>query len=564
MIDCKSKASTALRGPTQSRGYIVVFDAGSSGTRVHIYNFLPHYTSSAVPNIDRCVNNVQTLKQKPGLSNIAEEYSPSEIPKYVSKAITPLLDFARGFIPESQWDSTPLVLKATAGLRAVEPSKADQVITAVADIFRRSGFMFSTNWASIIPGVEEGGLAWVTANYLAGTFDHEGPSTNDNAGSLGIIEMGGGSTQVSFRMHDLDSFNHLDEDKSRPKRQFLYTDLSGRRHNIYALSYLGFGEDHAQKRLANYIDNEAAETAKKAAAAKTVAKTAAVETTAAAGSSHDGESSIGTDPCYRRSYSRTTKESTNVIVKGSGDFQLCKQKVRNILFNVTLPNQPPLIPGYQTHKGYVQPPLTGKFIATENFWYGRRSSDIVPPADLSLASVDVDSLGERFCGVASDTYIANDNSNFDERNRYCFGLAFQSVLLESLHAEGEELPTISKNIGGSDLDWAMGAAVVHYSTHDVQLKKAWAKHGWDLKIGKPPRNSWWGGGGGGGGGGKAGGGIITTTSKLGSILFDRPLTVTMLMFVVIGAVYYWLKNSRKQGGRRKSYVSVIRRENKHV
>ena len=73
-----------------------------------------------------------------------------------------------------------------------------------------------------------------------------------------------------------------------------------------------------------------------------------------------------------------------------------------------------------------------------------------------------------------------------------------------------------------------------------------------------------GGGGGGGGGGNAGGGIITTTNKLGSILFDRPLTVTMLMFVVIGAVYYWLKNSRQQGGRRKSYVSVIRQENKHV
>jgi hypothetical protein len=377
--------------------------------------------------------------------------------------------------------------------------------------------------------VEEGGLAWVTANYLSGTFDDEGPSTNDNAGSLGIIEMGGGSTQVSFRMHDLESFNQLDEDKSRPKRQFLFTDLSGRRHNIYALSYLGFGEDHAQKRLANYIDAQTAE----------------------ATANSDGGSSVGTDPCYRRTYSRTTKQSSDLKIRGSGDFQLCRQKVRDILFNVTLPNQPPLIPGYQTHKGYVQPPLTGKFIATENFWYGRKSSDIVPSASLTLDPATVNSLGERFCGVASDNLIVNEHVKFDERNRYCFGLAFQSVLLESLRAEGEQLPTISKNIGGSDLDWAMGAAVVHFSTHEIQLKKAWSKHGWDTKVGVPPSLGWWGGEGG-------------ANKKLGSILFDRPLGVTMLMFLIVGAVYYWYTRIRQQGGRRKGFVSVIRQGSKHV
>ena len=547
-IDCQSIKSSALRGPKQPRGYIVVFDAGSSGTRVHIYNFLPHFSSAATPNLDRCVNDVQTLKQKPGLSAIAEEFSPSAIPEHVSKALTPLLEFARGFIPEEQWESTPLVLKATAGLRAVEPAKAKRVIHAVANIFRSSGFMFQTNWASIIPGVEEGGLAWVTANYLYGTFDHDGPSTNDQAGSLGIIEMGGGSTQVSFRMHDVETFQHLDDDTSRPKRRFMFTDLTGRRHNIYALSYLGFGQDHAQRRLSNYIDLQVAE--------RNSGGEGSSRSAEGSSSGSDSDAIIGTDPCYRTSYTRTTKIS-NVNIHGSGNFQACMEKIRTILFNVTMPDQPPLIPGLQTHKGYFQPPLTGTMIATENFWYSRRSPDIQPPADLSLSISDVSQLGERYCGSTSNhlqvTLPGKDETvEFDEINKYCFGLAFQTVLLDSLNAKDKQLPAISKNIGGSDLDWAMGAAVVHFSTHEIDLRKLWSKHGWELKIGS----------------GSNGNG--NTIKGWGVSMFERPTSMLFCMLILVSGVYYVLKKmglskqlfAKVARRKRKSFVSVM--ASKHV
>ena len=550
-LDCSSVVSKNLRSPTQPRGYIVVFDAGSSGTRVHIYNFLPHYTSAAVPKVDRCVNDVQTLKQKPGLSAIAEEFSPSLIPQHVSKALTPLLDFARGFIPEDQWDSTPLVLKATAGLRAVEPAKAVRVISAVANIFRKSGFMFETNWASIIPGVEEGGLAWVTANYLAGTFEHDGSVMNDNAGSLGIIEMGGGSAQVSFRMHNLDTFEHLDDDKSRPTRRFMFTDLSGRRHNIYALSYLGFGQDHAQRRLANYIDVNAISSSSGGGGG---GEHGTMEEDRSAVGEDGGRNVVGTDPCYRRSYARTTKRG-NVQIRGTGNFQQCRQRIRSVLFNVSMPDQPPLIPGLQTHKGYLQPPLTGSIIATENFWYGRRSPDIQPPAELSLDPMYMDRLGERFCGPESDNLMVklpkkDENVKFDERNKYCFGLAFQSVLLDSLHATGAQLPRIEKTIGGSDLDWAMGAAVIHFSTHELELRKLWSRHGWELKVGT---------------GARAGSGF--EVKGWGVTMFEHPTSMLFVLMVIVGGIFYMLKKAgikipNAVGGRRKSFVSVM--ASKHV
>ena len=488
---------------TAKPGFVVVFDAGSSGTRVHIYNFLPHARDAAVPRVDRSVNDVQTLKQKPGLSFIAETYSAAEAAVHVANALNPLLDFARGFVPRAQWPSTPLVLKATAGLRAVEPLKAANVIDAVATVFYNSGFMFERNWASIIPGNEEGGLAWVTANFLAGTFDHSGPATDDAAGALGIIEMGGGSSQVSFRMHNLQLFDTLDTDPSRPPRKFLFTDIAGRRHNIYALSYLGFGQDHAKTRLAAVVDARAA-----------------------------AGSISAIDPCYRPGFSRgggsAGTDADGVTVAGSGDFDACRALIKDVLFNPDVPDQPPLIPGAteSLDAAYKQPPLAGKFIATENFWYGRKSPDIVPAASLSMEPAYVQELGARYCaGVGQD----KEQEGFDPANKLCFGIAFQTVFLEQLGATGDMTPTIAKNIGGSDLDWALGAAVVHFSTHEEQLTRMWGEHGWELLPA---------------GTGGAGGGSGSLSSLAVDAAFHRPGGAIMVVVVVLAMALLMARRQR--------------------
>ncbi len=493
---------------TAHPGFIVVFDAGSSGTRVHIYNFLPHARDAAVPRVDPSVNDVQTLKQKPGLSFIAETYSAAEAAVHVANALNPLLDFARGFVPRAQWPSTPLVLKATAGLRAVEPRQAANVIDAVATIFSNSGFMFERNWAGIIPGNEEGGLAWVTANFLAGTFDHAGPATNDAAQPLGIIEMGGGSAQVSFRMHDLAAFDRLDDDPSRPPRKFLFTDIAGRRHNIYALSYLGFGQDHAKARLAAAVDARAA-----------------------------AESTPVEDPCYRAGYVRgggagntAPADADAVTVKGGGDFDACRALVKDVLFDPHVPDQPPLIPGAteSLDAAYTQPPLAGQFIATENFWYGRKSPDIVPAASLSMEPAYVQELGARYCAGAGQQ---DEQEGFDPANKLCFGIAFQTVFLEQLGATGDTTPRIAKNIGGSDLDWALGAAVVHFSTHEKQLTRMWGEHGWELL---PPEGT----------GGPWGGSSGSLSGLAVDAAFRRPGSAVVVIMVVLAMVLMMARRQR--------------------
>ena len=86
------------------------------------------------------------------------------------------------------------------------------------------------------------------------------------------------------------------------------------------------------------------------------------------------------DPCYRPAYRRGRGGTSTKLVRGTGDFDQCKLCF-NVLFSPSMPDQPPSIPGQSLPAGetgtmFVQPHLVGKFIATENFWYTRRSPDI--------------------------------------------------------------------------------------------------------------------------------------------------------------------------------------------
>lgn len=62
---------------------------------------------------------------KPGLSSFADE------PEKGAETIRNLLNKAKEGIPASVWRTTPLVLKATAGLRLLSPEKADRLLNEV-------------------------------------------------------------------------------------------------------------------------------------------------------------------------------------------------------------------------------------------------------------------------------------------------------------------------------------------------------------------------------------------------------------------------------------------------
>lgn len=71
-------------------------------------------------------------------------------------------------IPQENWPDTPLVMKATAGLRLLPEAKADAILDEARKLFKGSGFYVNENSVSIMDGSDEGLFSWFTVNFLLG------------------------------------------------------------------------------------------------------------------------------------------------------------------------------------------------------------------------------------------------------------------------------------------------------------------------------------------------------------------------------------------------------------
>lgn len=78
------------------------------------------------------------------------------------------MEKVKSFVPQEQWPSTPLVLKATAGLRLLKPVEAENLLNAVREALSKSGFLVKDNAVEIMDGADEGIFSWFTVNVLLG------------------------------------------------------------------------------------------------------------------------------------------------------------------------------------------------------------------------------------------------------------------------------------------------------------------------------------------------------------------------------------------------------------
>ncbi|XP_068198221.1 ectonucleoside triphosphate diphosphohydrolase 5-like [Antennarius striatus] len=199
--------------------YAVMFDAGSTGTRIHVYTFI-HRDSVELPVLD----NEMFYSVKPGLSAYVDS------PEMAGHTVRVLLKVAKKTVPRLEWKRTPVCLRATAGLRLLAAEKAQALLDQVQHVFDESPFLVPDDSISIMNGTNEGILAWISVNFLVG---HLRPQTNK---SVGILDLGGGSTQITF----LPKLRKTTE--SVPVADYIARlDLFNTTMHLYTHSYLGHG-----------------------------------------------------------------------------------------------------------------------------------------------------------------------------------------------------------------------------------------------------------------------------------------------------------------------------------
>jgi len=203
-------------GGDSGEKYAVVIDAGSTGSRVHIFRF-----TTGEGHLELETDTFEQLK--PGLSANAEN------PRAAARSLKPLMDKALATVPAGLQSATAVEVRATAGLRLLPGDQAQDILRAVLSFLQKEyPFKCNKDSVTILDGADEGAYAWLTMNYLLG---HLG---GDDSNTVASIDMGGGSVQMAYAVDAATA-------KSAPKGYIFKLKGGGTNYNVYVKSQLGYG-----------------------------------------------------------------------------------------------------------------------------------------------------------------------------------------------------------------------------------------------------------------------------------------------------------------------------------
>jgi hypothetical protein len=201
LAGCKPDESSASPSAVAR---VVIVDAGSSGTRIHVYDA----SKAALVDLTPECNAGPPLAQT-GPDAVLGPWESCEIAELVEA-------------------STPIRVYATAGMRSLAETQPDVAAKIHADLaakLRERGHVDVDS--RTIVGVEEARWAWIATNLMRGSLGDA---------SVGILELGGSSTQVAFVPDD-------------PAVATETLELDGRSWPLFAVSYLHCGANDARRVL---------------------------------------------------------------------------------------------------------------------------------------------------------------------------------------------------------------------------------------------------------------------------------------------------------------------------
>lgn len=200
----------------KSNNYIIYIDAGSTGSRLHIFEY---EKTLSVPSI----KDVFSVNIKPGLSEYADH------PESSGNSLKKLFDDAAKFLLDQGADlsTVPINLFATAGMRLLPEDKQQAIYLDVSN-FMRNNYEFAIKDIKTISGKMEGLYGWLDVNYLLGNLQN-------HRATVGSIDMGGASTQIAFAT----------KDTSKPDDE-VSLNIDNQHYVVFSKSFLGLGQDQAR------------------------------------------------------------------------------------------------------------------------------------------------------------------------------------------------------------------------------------------------------------------------------------------------------------------------------
>ncbi|RMZ89251.1 hypothetical protein DV736_g3510, partial [Chaetothyriales sp. CBS 134916] len=421
--------------------YAIMIDAGSTGSRIHVYRF-----NNCGPTPELESEEFKMTEKKAGGSGLSSYGADAE---GAAKSLDPLLKVAVDSVPEAFKSCTPIAVKATAGLRLLGDEMSKNILNAVRTRLETE-YPFpvvskENGGVEIMKGEDEGVFAWITTNYLLGKIG--GP---DNTPTAAVFDLGGGSTQIVFQP----SFavaEHGGMPEKMPDGDHKYKlGFGGRAFELYQHSHLGYGLMSARKALHTHVVEKMH--ASKAEAGWIMKPLA--------------------NPCI------TPGETKKVNITFPSDHELageyevsmkgpedalpaqCRALTEEILFKDKACDLAPC-----SFNGVHQPSLEKTFAREDVYifsYFYDRTHDLGMPDSFTIR--ELHDLTANVCGGekhwSSFAGIEGALADLKDRPEWCLDLNFITALLHT----GYEMPMhrevkIAKKIKGNELGWCLGASL---------------------------------------------------------------------------------------------------------
>ena len=418
-----------------------MIDAGSTGSRIHVYRF---NNCGAAPELEN--EEFMMTEKKAGGSGLSSYGSDAE---GAAKSLDPLMKVAVDNIPENYKSCSPIAVKATAGLRLLGDEMSGKILDAVRNRLE-TAYPFPVvsrekGGVETIKGEDEGVFAWITTNYLLGKIG--GP---DKTPTAAVFDLGGGSTQVVFQP----TFPGVAADgmpeEMREGDHKYHLRFGGREFELYQHSHLGYGLMSARKALHAYVVEKMHAGKPESGwlskpipnACITPGSMKKVNVTFPSGHDLAGEHSV-------------TMEGPIDAIPAQ-----CRALAEGILVKDKACNISPC-----SFNGVHQPSLEKTFSREDVYifsYFYDRTHDLGMPESFTIR--ELHDLTAKVCGGRKtwDSFVGIEGamSDLKDRPEWCLDLNFITALLHT----GYEMPIdrevkIAKKIKGNELGWCLGASL---------------------------------------------------------------------------------------------------------
>ncbi|CAH1778125.1 unnamed protein product [Owenia fusiformis] len=397
--------------------YGVIIDAGSSGSRARIYTWPKRN------NLDSSIQlrEVNSKKIKPGLSDYV-----NDIPG-VRQHVGSLIEACVESVPRDLQSRTPIYLMATAGMRLLASQDAYNIYQQIDTLFTNKTFCpfdYQRGNSRTLSGEEEGAFSWIAANHLNGLFTSKGSPTE----TVGILEMGGASTQIAF----------LPSGSVLADKFPVY--VGGRYFGLYVHSYLYAGINYAMQKIYEGLHR------------------------------NDTSPSKLNNPCMLRGdkTEHTFADGRTIEFKGSSDPEKCQTLVLNELVYKA--------PSYKCYPkpcaiGQIYQPLLPsnmEFHAIQGFLYTLKTLEVLDDSE-SFTSSQLKSKADAYCSQSLQSAANNTSpgTNPAYLSSYCLmGIYSNALFTKGYGFDSERRINAAGSIGGEDVSWAPGAMIYEVERRD--------------------------------------------------------------------------------------------------